>query len=90
MGVKTLVYFEVVTTLALGIGLLAINITKAGVGLTLPAAASAVQTVAAPPPTHWDDFCYISFLRTSRRALPRDRFCRSQCSLCSSGSRWRR
>jgi len=56
MGVKTLVYFEVVTTLALGIGLLAINITKAGVGLALPAAANAVQTVAAPPPTHWDDF----------------------------------
>ena len=60
MGVKTLVYFEVVTTLALGIGLLAINITKAGVGLALPAAATAtataVQTVAAPPPTHWDDF----------------------------------
>jgi proton glutamate symport protein len=56
MGIKTLVYFEVVTTLALGIGLLAINITKAGVGLTLPAAANAVQVVAAPPPTHWDDF----------------------------------
>ena len=56
MGVKTLVYFEVVTTLALGIGLLAINITKAGVGLALPAAANVVQTVAAPPPTHWDDF----------------------------------
>jgi proton glutamate symport protein len=56
MGVKTLVYFEVVTTLALGIGLLAINITKAGVGLTLPAAANVVQAVATPPPTHWDDF----------------------------------
>src|ERR1700742_222479 len=56
MGIKSLVYFEVVTTLALGIGLLAINITKAGVGLTLPAAANAVQTVTAPPPTHWDDF----------------------------------
>ena len=56
MGVKTLVYFEVVTTLALGIGLLAINITKAGVGLTLPAATNVVQAVTAPPPTHWDDF----------------------------------
>jgi proton glutamate symport protein len=42
MGVKALVYFEVVTTLALGIGLLAINITKAGVGLTIPAAGNAV------------------------------------------------
>ena len=39
MGIKALVYFEVVTTLALGIGLLAINITKAGVGLTIPVAA---------------------------------------------------
>jgi proton glutamate symport protein len=56
MGVKALVYFEVVTTLALGIGLLAINITKAGVGLTIPAAGNAVQAIAPIPPTHWDDF----------------------------------
>jgi proton glutamate symport protein len=39
MGVKAIVYFEVVTTLALGIGLAAINISKAGVGATLPPAA---------------------------------------------------
>jgi proton glutamate symport protein len=57
MGVKALLYFEVVTTLALGIGLLAINITKAGVGLAIPVATNALQTaVATPPPTHWDDF----------------------------------
>ena len=56
MGVKALVYFEVVTTLALGIGLLAINVTKAGVGLTIQAAAEAVPTIPTPPPTHWDDF----------------------------------
>lgn len=55
MGVKALVYFEVVTTLALGIGLLAINVTKAGVGLTIPAATTIINT-AAPPPTHWNDF----------------------------------
>jgi proton glutamate symport protein len=36
MGFKALVYFEVVTTLALFIGLAAINISKAGVGITLP------------------------------------------------------
>jgi proton glutamate symport protein len=56
MGIKALVYFEVVTTLALGIGLLAINITKAGVGLTLPAAAGGLPAIATPAPTHWDDF----------------------------------
>jgi proton glutamate symport protein len=36
MGVKALVYFEVVTTLALFIGLAAINLTRAGVGVKAP------------------------------------------------------
>ena len=42
MGVKALIYFEVVTTLALLIGLAAINISKAGVGVTPPVATQAV------------------------------------------------
>ena len=37
MGVKALVYFEVVTTLALLIGLAAINLSRAGVGAQIPA-----------------------------------------------------
>jgi len=37
MGVKAIVYFEVLTTLALIIGLVAINLSKAGVGAKLPA-----------------------------------------------------
>jgi Na+/H+-dicarboxylate symporter len=37
MGVKALVFFEVVTTLALFIGLAAINISQAGVGAQIPA-----------------------------------------------------
>jgi len=45
MGVKALIYFEIVTTLALLIGLVAINISRAGVGVTLP-----VPT-GSPPPT---------------------------------------
>ena len=36
MGVKALVYFEVVTTLALFVGLAAINLTQAGVGIKPP------------------------------------------------------
>src|SRR6201996_3967134 len=55
MGVKSLIYFEVVTTLALVIGLAAINLSHAGVGLTLPETIS-VETVSTPPPTHWQDF----------------------------------
>src|ERR1700687_2618269 len=38
MGVKALIYFEVVTTLALFVGLAAINLSKAGVGIQLPSA----------------------------------------------------
>lgn len=55
MGLKALVYFEVATTAALGIGLVAINLTRAGVGLTMqPVAGGAMM----PPvePTHWQAF----------------------------------
>ncbi len=40
MGVKALVYFEIVTTIALFIGLAAINISRAGMGVKLPPAAN--------------------------------------------------
>ncbi len=46
MGIKALVYFEVITTLALFIGLAAINISQAGAGVPRPANAA-----AAPPAT---------------------------------------
>ena len=36
MGLKALVYFEVLTTVAMLVGLAAINITRAGVGLAVP------------------------------------------------------
>ncbi len=36
MGWKSIVYFEIVSTIALVIGLLAINISKAGAGVTIP------------------------------------------------------
>jgi len=37
MGVKAIVYFEIVSTIAILIGLAAINISRAGVGIQLPA-----------------------------------------------------
>jgi proton glutamate symport protein len=36
MGLRALIYFEIVTTLALVIGLVAVNIAKPGVGVNLP------------------------------------------------------
>lgn len=49
IGVKALVYFEVVTTLALLIGVAAINITRAGAGLAISSHPSAVSSMVATP-----------------------------------------
>jgi proton glutamate symport protein len=56
LGLKSLIYFEVLTTVALVIGLAAIDISKAGVGLNL-AAVKGVATVAAPQAAlSWQQF----------------------------------
>src|SRR5687768_9426171 len=51
MGVRAIIYFEIVTTLALLIGLLAVNITKPGVGLSLPPPGPTEYTATAKT---WD------------------------------------
>jgi proton glutamate symport protein len=48
MGWKSILYFEVVTTIALFIGLAAINISQAGVGIKLPAGAHEELANVAP------------------------------------------
>ncbi len=55
IGVKSLIYFEVVTTLALFIGLGAINLSRAGEGLAISEAAAAVPAQSTTQ-LHWDDF----------------------------------
>jgi proton glutamate symport protein len=47
MGLKAIIYFEVVTTLALLVGLVAVNVFKPGVGLVLPAPTGAPPVVTA-------------------------------------------
>ena len=48
MGLKALVYFEVLTTIAMLVGLAAINITQAGVGLSVPQQHTATNIPASP------------------------------------------
>ena len=55
MGIKSLIYFEVATTLALVLGLVAINLSHAGVGLSMPAAPASSESVPATAATHWQD-----------------------------------
>jgi proton glutamate symport protein len=46
MGFRAIVYFEIVTTIALVIGLVAVNLTKPGLGLELPTEVSGVTGTA--------------------------------------------
>jgi proton glutamate symport protein len=46
MGLKAIIYFEIVTTIALVIGLVAVNITRPGDGLTLPTEPSPITGTA--------------------------------------------
>src|ERR1043165_9022757 len=47
VGLKAVVYFEIVTTFALAIGLLVVNLTKPGKGIAVPALAKGDLTKAA-------------------------------------------
>ena len=46
MGLRAIIYFEVVTTIALLIGLFAVNITRPGAGISLPASGTEVSAAA--------------------------------------------
>jgi proton glutamate symport protein len=68
MGLKALVYFEVLTTIAMLVGLAAINITHAGVGLDVPQQHTAATGPAgqqalqhAPSPMRWDEVLLHTF-----------------------------
>ncbi len=58
MGFKALIYFEVVTTLALFIGLGAINLTKAGVGVSRP---DSTESLTKPAPPKASDIVLHTF-----------------------------
>jgi proton glutamate symport protein len=68
MGIKALVYFEIVTTLALLIGWGAITVSRAGVGIPLapPADAGAVSPAAART---WQDIVLDTFPENIGRAV---------------------
>jgi proton glutamate symport protein len=66
MGVRAIIYFEVVTTLALLIGLAAVNITKPGVGVNLPMGQKSEISAAAQT---WDQILLHSFPESVIRAM---------------------
>ena len=69
IGLKSFLYFEAVTTIALFIGIFAINISRAGQGLVLPPAAATEQIPQSPAPLHWDDFLLHIFPENIVKAI---------------------
>ena len=67
MGVKALIYFEVVTTIALVIGWVAISVSRAGEGITLPPPEAGVTTQA--PPQTWQDVVLHIFPENIARSV---------------------
>ena len=67
IGLKSLIYFEVVTTIALFLGVAAINLTQAGAGVTLPP--SAELPSVAPVALKWDDFLLHVFPENIAKAV---------------------
>ena len=68
MGLKALIYFEIVTTIALFIGWGAISISRAGVGINLPPSADAAQ-LGAPAERTWQEVILDIFPENIARAV---------------------
>jgi proton glutamate symport protein len=68
IGLKSLIYFEVITTIALFLGIGAINLTRAGEGVHLPAPV-ADQAAAPTAALKWDDFLLHVFPENIAKAV---------------------
>jgi proton glutamate symport protein len=66
MGLRAIIYFEIVTTIALVIGLVAVNVMKPGVGVNLPLGQD--SGIAAKPHT-WDQILLEIFPESIFRAM---------------------
>jgi len=65
MGLRAIIYFEVVTTIALFLGLAAVNLVKPGVGVNLPPSA---EQIAGQPQT-WDQILIHLVPESAMRAM---------------------
>jgi proton glutamate symport protein len=88
IGLKSLIYFEIVTTLALLIGVAAINLTHAGNGLVTSPTATAVPLPNVAP-LHWDEFLLHVFPENIAKSIADNQICKSLCLRFCLALRWR-
>jgi proton glutamate symport protein len=80
LGLKSLIYFEVLTTIALVIGLVSINLSQAGTGLKIssqqiPTAHAEIQVETGPPPEtglSWQQFLLHVFPENLAKSISED------------------
>ena len=85
MGIKSLVYFEIITTLALVVGLVAVNVVRPGVGVNLHVAEGAAEIISKEQTLGEVRRAYRA-AEYRRRRRRRVRCCRSLCLPFSSVS----
>jgi len=68
IGWKSILFFEIVTTFALIIGVIAINLSRAGVGVVVPPAAGEA-TLPATGSIRWDEFLIHVFPENLAKAV---------------------
>ena len=88
IGIKSLIYFELVTTLALLLGVAAINISRAGEGLAISQTAA---TTAAPntTPLRWDDFLLHIFPENIAKSVAENQILQVAVFAVLFGIAWR-
>jgi proton glutamate symport protein len=69
VAIKALIYFEVVTTLGLIIGMAAINFSGAGWGVAIPSALDSPLPLAAPPMQTWQQIVLNLFPENIAQAV---------------------
>jgi proton glutamate symport protein len=69
IGWKSLLYFEIVSTLAIAIGLVAINLSNAGVGLEYKTQLANEKIIANAAPKTWEDYIITIFPENIARSI---------------------
>src|ERR1035438_1777604 len=78
VALKSILIFELVTTIGLILGAVAIDISQAGVGVTLPASSSVGAAVPAARPSGWQEIVLNIFPENIAQGVAQNQILRSE------------
>jgi len=86
VALKSIIFFEVVTTIGLILGAVAINLTQAGAGVTLPASIQAALPTTRPE--GWQQILLNIFPENIAKAVTENQILQVASSRCFLVRRW--